>query len=120
MQLEEGLRQPAVLDAGIAARTGAFLVAEGDDGERDVDARGDLERGHDAECAVETAAVRHGIEVRPEPQPLRAAAADRVAASVRLHLQPGLAHPAGRQLASSVKSKPSATITKGNAINGNE
>src|SRR5262249_14946703 len=98
VQLEEGARQPAVLDAGGAAGTRPVLVAKGDDAERDVGTRGGLERGDDAERPVEATAVRDRVEVRAKPERRVAAPADRVARAVDLDVEPGLAQPACEEL----------------------
>ena len=101
VQLDVGVGTDAGRHARPAAGAAPFLVAEDDDAEpRQAERLDRLEPRDDAERAVEAAGAGDRVEVRARPH-LPAAARDppdQVAGGVDLHLEPGLAEPARRQL----------------------
>ena len=92
VQLEERARQPAVLDAGAAAGAASLLVAEGDDGERDVDAarrpRSPRRRRARRRSGRRSAPSRGASRARAAPSPRRP---NGVPGAIGLDLEPGLA-----------------------------
>src|SRR2546423_2305263 len=92
MNFEEALRQRPPFDELRAADAAALLVTE-DDGGTAADPLDRFDRGHDAERAVELAAVGHRVEVRTGPDTGIRGPADEVPGRVDLHGEAGLAHP---------------------------
>ena len=96
VQLEIGIWCP--LDA-LAAHRPRLLGAERDDGERrGRQAVGRLDRGDDAEHAVEPPGGRDAVEVRAGPDTRVAARPEEVARPVPRDLEAGVAHPARSEL----------------------
>src|SRR5205807_1554567 len=101
VNLEETLGQVGTPDEGRAADAAALLVPEHDRGAL-ADALDRLDRGNDAQGAVELAAVGNGIEVRARPDRGVPGAADQVACVVDLDLEARLQHPPRRELVRSI------------------
>ena len=97
VHLEEALGEVAARDERGAAHAAALFVAEHDDRAL-ADTLDRLDRGDDAERAVEFAAVGNRVEVRPAPHVRLLRAADQVAGRVDLDLQSRIAHPAGGEI----------------------
>src|SRR5512133_2575985 len=97
VHLEEALGELAALDERGAADAAGLLLPEADASAL-ADAFDRLDRRHDAEGAVELAAVGHGVEVRAGPDAGVLRPADQVAGGIDLDLQAGVAHPAGGEV----------------------
>ena len=96
VQLDERSRE--LVEATAAERPG-LLRAKDDDAERRLrEALGRLDRRDDAERAVEAPGRRHRIQMRSAPDAGGAAPSVQVARRVDMRLEPGRAHPTGRQL----------------------
>ena len=98
MEFEERARERvARRDERPAPDAPDLLATEHDDGARP-DPFDGLYRSHDAECSVEAASLRNGVEVRAGPH-LRSASAppDEVSVTVDLDGESRLLEPAGRE-----------------------
>jgi hypothetical protein len=114
VQLEERRRQLATFDERRTTGAAALLVAESD-GCTSPNALDGLDRGDHPERAVEFATRGHGIEMRPGPDIVVPGAPDQIAGWVDLDVEPGLAHPPGRELVGPILLRAAADPVRADA-----